>query len=98
MKFLLVLSIFIANASASSTFWDSDFPDHVDQYIYKQTHATCMFSDYIDSIIASETFQSSNGRTYIADFSAYDDINGYISVVETLDGKLYLEDIECPSL
>lgn len=95
---ILTLTLLLSSLSAfGQTFWDSDFPDHIDKFIYEEVHHKCALSDYVDSLIAVEEIQFEKGKTYIADFGMYGDIaQGFIAVDETFDGEIILADLECP--
>lgn len=99
MKLIAILTILSAAlcANASSTPWDSDFPNAVDGFIYETVHSQCSMSDYVDGIIPAETY-TENGKTiYVADFSMYGDVAyGFISVRQN-DSKVELVDLICPT-
>lgn len=97
MKTLVLLLCCLSFNVMATDFWDSDFPDHVDRFIYEQVHYKCHMADYVDGIIAFEEVEYELGKTYVADFSMYGDIaQGYIAVDETFEGDLELSDLECP--
>lgn len=95
-KLILLMSLIVLSANAN-TFWDSEFPDFVDKFIFEKVHFKCANADYVDGIIAYEEVDYANGKTYVADFSMYGDIaQGFIAVDVTFEGELYLADLECP--
>jgi hypothetical protein len=99
MKKLILFMMVLSSTAFASNFWDSEFPDFVDKFIYEKVHFKCANADYVDGIIAYDEVDHPNGKTYVADFSMYGDIaEGFVAVDVTFEGELYLADLECPRI
>jgi hypothetical protein len=100
MKNKLVIFLTLLSTSVyAQDMWESEFPQHINQYIFSTTHYNCLYSDYIDGIIAEEIIITSKKKTYIASFSVFGEPDqGSIEVVEDIQQNLSLSDISCPQI
>lgn len=95
MRLLLFTTLLITAAHAQS-FWDSDHPDYIDQFIYYEVSNQCENFQEIDKLIADEVISYPMGSTYTATFEANGKWDGFIAIDHTFQGDLYLSDLECP--
>ncbi len=97
MKKLLFTLLFSSLAFAQN-YWESEFPDHINKFIYEQVHYRCTYADYVDGIIADLEMDFPQGKIYTAIFSMYGDIqDSSITVSETFEGDLEVDDLVCPN-
>ncbi len=95
---ILLVGLFSLNIFPQS-YWDSEFPDYIDRFIYREINYRCSSSDIADGIIADEVIDFPQGATYIATFTKNDEIiDGFVAVDITFMGDLYINDYECPQL
>jgi hypothetical protein len=98
-KLLIIFLIPVVAMKFSFASWESDFPKHVNEFIFKTTHSKCLYSDYIDGILSEDIIHSSTQTSYIASFSVYGEPeNGLIEVAENARKELFLVNIDCPRL
>jgi hypothetical protein len=97
MKAVAVIVCLLSLSTHAGYFWDSEFPDNVDKFIYKHVSYNCMLSDYVDGLVTDEVIETNANKSYTADFSMYGDIaKGFVVVNESALGELTLEDLDCP--
>ena len=98
-KLFIMFLLVVVSIKSSFAYWESDFPRHVNEFIFKTTHFKCQYSDFIYGVTFEETIRSSTKTSYIASFSVFDEPeNGFIEVEENASKELSLVGIECPSL
>jgi hypothetical protein len=103
ITFLILLLLSSATFSSeycqNENLLSSDYADEINNLICISVEKTCMESDQIDAVLASEGGSyTENGRRYFsADFSYLDDISGYIVISSDENGnQLSVKDIKCP--
>jgi hypothetical protein len=95
---LILAVLFLVTIQKSFCSWDSQFPRHINDFIYKKTINECILSDYIDGIGFEETKTNPDGSlVYIGSYSVFGEYNGFIEVKESKKKRLSVLFIECPN-
>lgn len=99
ISLLLCSTVFSSEYCKNENLLSSDYADKINNLICISVEKTCMESDQIDAVLASEgDSYTENGRRYFsADFSYLGDISGYIVISSDENGnQLKVKDIKCP--
>lgn len=98
MKIFFIIFL-ICTTSYAQESWDSSFPKHINELIFKTTHYKCHYSDYIDGIIAEEIVHTPLKSIYTASFSLFGDPGyGFIQIQENVNKELSVIGLDCPNI